>query len=675
MSARFASAIGLGLALASGAAFAQHGDDPSGLHVDPAHTRHTHQHNPDHATDDDPARFHTTRTSRVDLPLPNEEDAFFFVIFGDRTGGPDEGISVLKDAVRDTNLLEPDFVITVGDLIDGYNQTPEWMEQMREYKGVMNELICPWFPVAGNHDVYWRGDGRPTGEHEQNYEMHFGPLWYAFEHKNSWFIVLYTDEGNPETGEKNFRKPESQRMSPEQFSWLQDMLGKAEDVDHVFLFVHHPRWLGGGYGSDWDRVHELLVEAGNVAAVFAGHIHRMRYDPKDGIEYVTLATVGGVQRHTVPEAGWLHHFNTVTVRQDQVAMGGIPVGQMLDVREITGALADEAARLAEASPDVYPTIELDRDGSASGVIRVSLENTSSRDVDATVVPDSGDSRWTWSPDHDHGLVPAGASREFLFRVNRQGDPLDSSFRPLDVVVHQDMLAPSRRYAIPDVRVEVPLLLDLVAPARPAVEHALVVDGGHARVPSAALELPDGPMTIECWMRGDELSGRTGLVTKTENSDYGIFVSDGQPSFSIFLGNAYATASRDQRVLQPGRWHHVAGVYDGNEVRLYVDGELLASKMANGARRTNRLPLIIGGDVGRRGEANSLFQGQIDGVRISSVARYEGAFFTPERRLASDDQTVLLLNMDGAIGKWLFDESTARATPTMTGAARVAPADE
>ncbi|MBK7643451.1 MAG: hypothetical protein IPJ19_10455 [Planctomycetes bacterium] len=37
------------------------------------------------------ARFSTTRTSPIVLPLPDEQDAFFFVVFGDRTTGPTEG--------------------------------------------------------------------------------------------------------------------------------------------------------------------------------------------------------------------------------------------------------------------------------------------------------------------------------------------------------------------------------------------------------------------------------------------------------------------------------------------------------------------------------------------------------------------------------------------------------
>ncbi len=48
----------------------------------------------------------TGRTAAL-LPLPQESDAFVFAIFGDRTGGPAEGVSVLADAVRDVNLLEP----------------------------------------------------------------------------------------------------------------------------------------------------------------------------------------------------------------------------------------------------------------------------------------------------------------------------------------------------------------------------------------------------------------------------------------------------------------------------------------------------------------------------------------------------------------------------------------
>ena len=121
----------------------------------------------------------TTRTNPKSLPLPSEEGTFHFAIFGDRTGGNPAGLKFLRQAVRDTNLMAPDFVMTVGDLIQGYNRPKDWLREMKEYKDIMSGLTMNWFPVAGNHDIYWdfRDRNRPKIHHEANYEEHFGPLW------------------------------------------------------------------------------------------------------------------------------------------------------------------------------------------------------------------------------------------------------------------------------------------------------------------------------------------------------------------------------------------------------------------------------------------------------------------------------------------------------------------
>ncbi len=646
------------------------------------HTHHHHRHNPPHKTVDDPSRFHTSRTG-LRLPLPNEEDAFFFVVYGDRTGGPATGVSVLADAVRDTNLLEPDFVITVGDLIQGYNQHPEWMEQMREFRDIMEKLLCPWFPVAGNHDVYWRGpkEKKPAGEHEKAYEMHFGPLWYAFQHKNCWFVALYSDEGNPETGEKSIRNADCQTMSPEQFAWLESILAKAKDADHIFLFLHHPRWLGlapdnwKNYGDDWARVHDLLVKAGNVTAVFAGHIHRMRYDPRDGIEYVTLATVGGGQSGLVPSVGYLHQFHIVTVRKDQVAMASVPVGELQDVREITGKMKNECVEYAQQKPAIESTVKLDADGGGSGRVVATINNNTSRPIDVTVMPQSADSRWRFYPDHNHGRIPAGKPLSFAFEIERPGDSLDESFRPLDLVLRSEYLTAGYRYEIPERADPIPLDVAINAPPEPTREHVLLLDGqdDHVMLPSTEVAVPDGPLTLECWFKAEKYGRRVGLLAKTENSEFGIFVSDARPEWSVYIGDKYLSVRAPKGIAKTNTWHHIAGVYDGKETRLYIDGQLIKSAQRAGKRRINGLPLMIGADVNGRGDPMSFFNGRIDEVRLSTVARYSGERFRPARRHTADDDTVLLLHMDGAIGPWLHDASPEAQHPRLFNGARVVPA--
>ena len=192
------------------------------------------------------------------------------------------------------DLLDPDLVMTVGDLVNGYNDRAAWEKQAKEYKDTIGALRMPWFPVAGNHDIYFRGKDRPATEHENDFETTFGPLWYAFEHKRCWFVVLYSDEGDPKTTKRDFTDPACQRISDEQFAWLQSTLAKAKGARHVFVFLHHPRWIQNRYpGADWERVHQALAANGNVTAVFAGHLHRMRFDGiRDGIQYFCVASEG-----------------------------------------------------------------------------------------------------------------------------------------------------------------------------------------------------------------------------------------------------------------------------------------------------------------------------------------------------------------------------------------------
>jgi hypothetical protein len=75
------------------------------------------------------------------------------------------------------------------------------------------------------------------------------------------------------------------------------------------------------------------------------------------------------------------------------------------------------------------------------------------------------------------------------------------------------------------------------------------------------------------------------------------------------------SARANRVLPPG-WHHIAGVYDGKKIGLYVDGDLADEETGSGAILTNDVDVAIG----KIPAAAVGFSGTIDEVRISDVAR-------------------------------------------------------
>src|SRR6266436_207461 len=92
------------------------------------------------------------RNPWTNLRWNNDPDTFHFAIVSDRTGG--HRARIFSQAVDQLNLLQPSFVVSVGDLIEGYTKDKNVLaEQWKEMHGYVNKLQMPFFYVAGNHDV------------------------------------------------------------------------------------------------------------------------------------------------------------------------------------------------------------------------------------------------------------------------------------------------------------------------------------------------------------------------------------------------------------------------------------------------------------------------------------------------------------------------------------------
>ena len=294
-----------------------------------------------------------------------------------------------------------------------------------------------------------------------------------------------------------------------------------------------------------------------------------------------------------------------------------------------------------------------------------------------LTPTSEDSRWSFKPDHTHGKLEPGQLEQVEFQARRIASPVDASMRTPRLDVDREYLGEQVRYTIPTRSIAIPVTATLDQPAVPEREFAMSLEGSSDAilVPSDVIEFPEGPFTLETWFRPTKNSKRTGLLCKTESSAYGFFLSNGVPDFHVHLDGRYTIATNPSVVVEPGDWHHLAGVFDGREIRLYLDGRLIDRRTADGTRTRNALPLVIGGDVDGSGNMVSPFTGHVDGVRLSSTARYQGDAFEPARRHPTDEATVLLLNFDADHGAWVYDESPRASHPRIpTGLERI-PAED
>jgi hypothetical protein len=156
-----------------------------------------------------------------------------------------------------------DIVYSGGDCADADNA---WKQYVRDYFDLYKATIgrVPFYLSVGNHevydglcgyqsyrDVYQLPSNAPEGAEEQ---------YYSFDWGAAHFIALDSNQS-------------LHRGSP-QYMWLQEDL-KNSTQEWKFVFLHHPVYSSGNYGSTPLLQEKLppLFETYGVDAVFYGHDH------------------------------------------------------------------------------------------------------------------------------------------------------------------------------------------------------------------------------------------------------------------------------------------------------------------------------------------------------------------------------------------------------------------
>jgi len=150
-------------------------------------------------------------------------------------------------------------------------------------------------------------------------------------------------------------------------------------------------------------------------------------------------------------------------------------------------------------------------------------------------------------------------------------------------------------------------------------------GDYIEIPnSASLNVTGNEMTAAAWVYFDDVAGPPEIViakvfTVGQHASpyfsYGLHIlSNGTPRFWLVTNGAAGNAPGTTN-LQSGRWYHMAGVYNGSQMILYVDGEVAAT--------TNKSGNITGYDtvlrLGTNGGLTEQMDGRLDDVRIYNHA--------------------------------------------------------
>jgi predicted phosphodiesterase len=253
------------------------------------------------------------------LDFNNDPDNFQFAIIPDYTGGHRPGI--MEDVIRKLNILQPEFVITTGDMIEGYttNET-EIYQQWSDYKGLIKDLKMPVFYIPGNHDYSNEVMSRIWNEL-------FGSSYYQFIYKNVLFLCLNTEE--------SLKGADQASIEEQQFNFVRKTLMDHPDVRWTFILMHHPLWLYDKTGY-WDEIELLLKDRKHT--VIAGHNHQyVKYERNNG-KYFILATAGGVSQLRGPNFGEFDHITVVNMTDDGPVLANLLLQGIWDENVVTEEL-------------------------------------------------------------------------------------------------------------------------------------------------------------------------------------------------------------------------------------------------------------------------------------------------------------------------------------------------
>ncbi len=188
--------------------------------------------------------------------------------------------------------------------------------------------------------------------------------------------------------------------------------------------------------------------------------------------------------------------------------------------------------------------------------------------------------------------------------------------------------------------------------------------------------PTSALTFECWMNPDSwsISGNHHVFAgNTQSGGYNIAL--GYPTgtdigFAVYSFSAYRRV--DASVSGFSGWHHVGGTFDGQYVKLYIDGQLVdefdMSTSGNTITYTVSNSTLLGAEAGSgSGSGGYEYDGKLDEVRFWNVVRTQTEIQDNMYTSLAGNESGLIAyyKMTDGSGTSLTDNSTNSYTGTLT----------
>ena len=259
--------------------------------------------------------------------IKSSGDKFTFAIFSDLNGGERDGI--FNVAASQLKQLRPDFIVSVGDLIEGeIEDKDELLKQWSSFDKRADKAGAPIFRVGGNHDLSNVTMGEMWSER-------YGPRYYYFDYRDVLFLILDSEDFSDKliqemyhsTNEEFKKIPETKvgKIGAEQSAYFEQVLTRNTEVKWTFLFIHKPSWRSSD-NQGFARIKTAL--SGRPYTVFNGHVHSLSHRIRNGMDYIMLGTTGGSQN--INKVNAFDHLTLVTMDKNGPSISHIRMDGLLD---------------------------------------------------------------------------------------------------------------------------------------------------------------------------------------------------------------------------------------------------------------------------------------------------------------------------------------------------------